>query len=104
MGSAYLNNAAAGNAVIGFSHGMPDVTFSVPSPNPFCPGAFAGGALCFNSDAAGNGYTLGGFLTAGGATILTGTAAALASSLDNTVFEFTGTVTVTHGETFQAKP
>jgi hypothetical protein len=101
-GSAYLNNAAAGNAVIGFSHGAPDVTFSVPSPNPACAGTFAGDTLCFNSNAADNGYTLGGFLATGGATILTGSAAALAANLNNTVFEFTGNVTVTNGEMFQA--
>ena len=96
IGSAYLNNAAAGNAVIGFSHGAPDVTFSVPSPNnPACTGSFAGDTLCFNSNGASNGYTLGGFLMTGGATIISGSAAALAASLDNTVFEFTGSVTVT---------
>ncbi len=102
-GSAYLNNAAAGNAVIGFSHGAPDVTFSVPSPNPACAGAtFAGDTLCFDSNAADNGYTLGGFLATGGATIISGSAAALAANLNNTVFEFTGNVTVTNGEMFQA--
>jgi hypothetical protein len=102
-GSAYLNNAAAGNAVIGFSHGAPDVTFSVPSPNPACAGdTFGGDTLCFDSRAADNGYTLGGFLATGGATILTGSAAALAANLNNTVFEFTGNVTVTNGEMFQA--
>lgn len=102
-GAAYLNNAAAANAVIGFTHGAPDVTFSVPSPNPGCTGAtFAGDTLCFNSNAATNGYTLGGFLTTGGATILTGSAAALGANLNNTVFEFTGNVTVTNGEMFQA--
>ena len=103
IGSAYLNNAAATNAVIGFSHGAADATFSVPSPtNAACTGIFAGDTLCFNSGAAGNGYTLGGFLATGGATILTGSAAALAANLNNTVFEFTGTVTVTTGQQFQA--
>jgi hypothetical protein len=95
IGAAYLNNAASSNAVIGFSHGPPDVTFSVPSPNPACTGVFAGDTLCFNSNASANAYTLGGFLASGGATVLTGSAAALAANLDNTVFEFTGTVTVT---------
>jgi PEP-CTERM motif len=102
IGAAYQNNAASGNALIGFSHGAADATFSVPSPtNAACSGIFAGDTLCFNSGAV-NGYTLGGFLATGGATILTGSAAALASNLNNTVFEFTGTVTVTTGETFQA--
>jgi hypothetical protein len=103
IGSAYLNNAAASNAVIGFSHGPADATFSVPSPtNAACTGAFAGDTICFNSNASTNGYTLGGFLATGGATILTGSAAALNADLDNTVFEFTGNVTVTTGEMFQA--
>jgi hypothetical protein len=103
IGSAYLNNAAASNAVIGFSHGAPDVTFSVPSPsNPACTGIFVGDTLCFNSSAASDGYTVGGFLATGDATILTGSAAALTASLDNTVFEFTGTVTVVTGQMFQA--
>ena len=103
IGAAYLNNAAAGNALIGFSHGAPDATFSVPSPtNAACTGIFTGDTLCFNSNAAVDGYTLGGFLGTGGATVLTGSAAALAASLNNTVFEFTGTVTVTTGQIFQA--
>jgi hypothetical protein len=111
IGSVYLNNSASGNAVIGFSHGTPDVTFSVPSPNnPACTGDFAGDTLCFNSAAAANGYTLGGFLATGGATILSmNNPNALNASLDpdgtdatGTVFEFTGTVTVTNGQSFQA--
>ena len=79
IGSAYLNNAASTNAVIGFAHGPADVTFSAPSPvNPACTGIFALDTLCFNSGAAANGYTVGGFLATGGATILTGSAAARA--------------------------
>ena len=121
IGYAYLNNCASGNAVIGFQqlscqppNLTPDVMFSVPSPNPACngllAGAFAGGTLCFNSNmpvaSNPNGYTVGGFLATGGATILTppsaALTAALAASLDNTVFEFTGTVTVSNGQSFQA--
>ena len=101
IGSAYLNNSAASNAVIGFSHGAPDVTFSVPSSNLACTGAFTGGTLCFNIGAAANVYTLGDFLASGGATNVTvNTQGALAANLDNTVFEFTGTVTVTQGQSF----
>ena len=99
VGSIYENNAAASNAVIGFTHGAADVTFSVPSPtNPACTGAFAGDTLCFQS---GSLYTLGEFLTSGGATVLTG-AGELSHTADNAVYEFTGNVTVTHGQTFQA--
>lgn len=105
LGSAYLNNAASTNAVIGFAHGAPDATFTVPSPtNPACTGTFAGDTLCFDYGYFGGTfpYTLGGFLASGGATVLTGTAAALGSNLDNSVLEFTGTVSVVTGETFQA--
>lgn len=99
VGSIYENNAAASNAVIGFAHGAADVTFSVPSPtNPACTGSLAGDTLCFQS---GSLYTIGEFLSSGGATVLTG-ASHLGDTADNTVFEFTGTVTVTTGETFQA--
>jgi hypothetical protein len=107
IGAAYLDNTScSGNATIACLHGLhvsPDVTFSVPSPNnTACTGDFAGDTLCFNSNAADNGYTLGGFLATGGATVLSGSAAALAHDLNNTVFEFTGSVTVTAGQTFQA--
>ena len=44
-GSAYLNNSAATNAVIGFSHGAPDATFSVPFPNPLAPESPSPGTL-----------------------------------------------------------
>lgn len=105
IGAAYLDNSASTNAVIGFSHGAADATFSVPSPtNAACTGIFAGDTLCFDSTAASDGYTLGGFLATGGATILSGSSGALATSLGfgaGTVFEFTGNVTVTNGETFQ---
>jgi len=68
----------------------PNMTFTVPTP------------IDFNSANAANGYTPGGFVGTGGATILTGTAAYLASTLNSTLFDFKGTVTVTTGEKFQA--
>jgi hypothetical protein len=104
-GAAYLNNSCSGNATIACLHALqvsPDVTFSVPSPmNTACTGVFSGDTLCFNSNAAANGYTLGGFLTTSGATILTVKSGVDPSTanLNNTVFEFTGTVTVTSGQT-----
>ncbi len=67
----------------------PDVTFTAPTP------------LSFTS-AGGN--TVGAFLGSGGATILTGSAAALARNLDigssGTIIDFTGTVSVTNLQTF----
>ena len=62
----------------------PDVTFSVSSPFTF---------------ASGGAYTIGEFLTSGGATVLTG-AGELGNTLFNTFFDFKGTVTVTNGQTF----
>jgi hypothetical protein len=83
-GSAFfVTQGQASNAVIGFPRGAPDATFTVPSPsNPACTGSLSGDTLCFLTD-NGPGTTLGNFLTGGGATILTGTAAALGTTLDN---------------------
>jgi hypothetical protein len=65
----------------------PDVTFTAPDP------------LNFSSSGA---YTIGEFLASGnGSTVLTG-ASELGNTLDNTIFNFTGTVSVTNGETFTA--
>lgn len=62
----------------------PDVTFSVTTPIDFASGSL---------------YTIGEFLSSGGATVLTG-AGELGNTLDNTIFNFTGTVSVTTGQTF----
>lgn len=64
----------------------PDVTFSV------------NGNINFQS---GGLYTIGEFLSSGGATILTG-AGELGNSADNLIFNFTGLVTVTTGQSFIA--
>src|SRR5262249_16253965 len=64
----------------------PDVTFTVNTPIAF--------------DSAGL-FTVGEFLASGGATVLTG-AANLSHTLGDTLFNFTGTVTVTTGQTFTA--
>jgi hypothetical protein len=68
----------------------PDVRFTSPTPLNF--------ASTVGSDPAAL-YTIGGFLGSGGATILTGAALA-GDTLNNTIFAFTGTVTVTNGQTF----
>ena len=63
----------------------PDVTFTAPDP------------LNFSSDGL---YTIGEFLASGnGSTVLTG-ASQLGNTLDNTIFNFAGTVSVTNGQTF----
>lgn len=62
----------------------PDVTFEVTTPIDF---------------SSGNLYTIGEFLSSGAATVLTG-ASELGNTLDNTIFNFTGNVSVTHGQTF----
>jgi PEP-CTERM motif len=64
----------------------PDVTFTVTSPIDFASGSL---------------YTIGEFLSSGGANVLTGSSQ-LGNTLDNTLFNFTGSVTVTTGETFTA--
>jgi hypothetical protein len=94
-GSAYANvvtgsiweneSAAAGDATPANVPGTtPDVTFSVTTP------------IDFASDGA---YTIGEFLSSGGATVLTG-AGELGNTLNNTIFNFTGSVSVTTGQTF----
>ncbi len=50
---------------------------------------------------SGTPFTIGAFLASGGATILTG-ASHSTDSMTNTLFNITGTVTVTTGETFTA--
>ncbi len=95
IGAAYfVPEAEAQNAVIGFAHGAPTATFSIPN-----------GAIAFSSFACPTCYTLGGFLTSTpGAVILTGSAADLAAALDipgrGTIIELTGMVTVNTGDVF----
>jgi hypothetical protein len=108
MGAAWVNRPAALNATITAPNGLgaPDVTFTVPSSA--CSGT--GLTLCFN-DITG-GISVNDFLTGGGATNITGSATALAAPVygngingptgNGTLFEFTGMVTVTNGQTFEA--
>ena len=63
-----------------------DVTFDIPGTS-------------INFQSAIGGYTIGGFLSSGGATITSGASHA-GDALDNTIFNITGTLTVTTGETF----
>lgn len=60
--------------------GAPDVTFSVPN-----------GTLDFDSRNAGDGYTIGGWLATGGATLLTGDGT---HTLDDTYVHLSGFVTL----------
>jgi len=62
-----------------------DVTFSVTDP------------INFNSNVGG--YTIGGFLGSGGATILTGSGEA-GNTADNTLYYFSGTVSMVNGQTY----
>lgn len=91
LGSIWENqSAASADATPANVPGTPaDVTFSVTSP------------IDFESGLAADGYTVGGFLATGGGTILTGAGHA-GDSLNNTIFDFMGTVTVTNGMTFTA--
>lgn len=87
-GSLWENQtAAAGDATLANIPGTPaNVTFTVNSP------------LNFNSNGSSD-YTIGSWLATGGATINTG-AGESGNTMNNTIIEFTGTVSVTHGETF----
>jgi hypothetical protein len=59
--------------------------------------------IMLDSRLVGNGYTIGGFLGSGGATFtsLTG-ASQLGNTVDNTLWNITGSITVTNGESFTA--
>jgi hypothetical protein len=84
-GSIYENAPGAGDATpANVPAGPADVTFSVSTPINFDSGAL---------------YNIGEFLASGGATVLTGFDQ-LANTLDNTLFNFTGSVSVTDGQTF----
>jgi hypothetical protein len=97
LGSIWENDpTGAGNATPGnVPLTPPNVTFTAPTPLNFCSQEGSGLGCNANSPL----YTIGGFLTSGGATVLTG-ASELANTLDNTIFNFTGTVTVTTGQIF----
>lgn len=90
LGSAWnVTTTVARNATPANVPGTtPDMTFSAPSP------------LNFDSRTSGTGYTHAGWVATGGGTVLTGSAAFLAGSMDHTLFNFTGTVSVTSGEMF----
>jgi hypothetical protein len=68
--------------------GSPNVTFTLPN-----------GGLDFDSRNAANGYTIGGWLATGGATIVTGAGEA-GNTMDNIIVTISGMVSVTSGETF----
>lgn len=89
LGSIWMNDpTGAGNAIPANVPGTtPDVTFTTNTPINF---------------SSGGAYTIGEFLASGsGSTILTGSSN-LGNTLDNTIFNFTGTVSVTNGESFTA--
>jgi hypothetical protein len=87
-GSIWLVSAAvASDAIPGDVPGTPpNVTFTAPSD----PLSFASGGA----------YTIGEFLASGGATNIVYNGASAGTSLLNTLFNFTGSVSVTTGETF----
>ena len=88
LGSIWENDAtgAMDASIANIPGTTPNVTFSVNSPINFASGGL---------------YTIGEFLSSGGGTILTGAGDA-GNTMLNTFFEFTGTVTVTNGDTFTA--
>lgn len=71
---------------------------NVPGTTPDVMFSLAGTDINFES---GSLYTIGEFLSSGGAVITSGGSEA-GNTIDNTIFNITGTVTVTNGETFTA--
>lgn len=92
LGNLYqVSSTAAANAIPGnVPLTPPNVVFTAPS-NP----------LSFNPTDNGGIYQIGTWLATGGATILSHNIP-LTDTMDNTLINFTGTVTVTTGETFKA--
>jgi hypothetical protein len=88
-GSLWENYNPSGGAIPSNLPGTSaDVTFSVPN-----------GSLYFDSRNADNGYTIGGWLSTGGAPILSGTGQS-GNTMDNTFVHLSGMVSVTAGESF----
>jgi len=87
-GSIWENAAGATDATpLNVPTTTPDITFTTSTPINFASGSL---------------YTIGEFLASGsGSTVLTGSSQ-LGNTLDNTLFNFVGTVSVTNGETFTA--
>jgi PEP-CTERM motif len=94
LGSAWAVSSAAAMSAIpaNVPATPPNMTFTAPSD-----------PLNLDSTIGVNGYTPAGFVASGGGTVLTGTAAYLNGTLNNNIFEFTGSVTVTHDEKFTFK-
>ncbi len=92
FGSLYEVSSAIANSatVANVPTGPADVTFTAPSS-----------PLSFNPTNSSSIYMIGSWLGSGGATILTGGGHA-GNSMDNTLINFTGTVSVTTGEKFSA--
>lgn len=87
LGSIWEGVSNANNATPANVPGTtPNVTFDVP-----------GNSLNFDSRVGG--YTIGGFLSSGGATITSGSGDA-GNTVNNTMFNITGMVSVTTGQTF----
>jgi hypothetical protein len=87
VATSIARNATIGNVPQPGS--LPNATWSVNSP------------LNFSSTATPSGYTLGGFLASGGAFGITyNSGATSGDTLNSTITEVKGTVSVVHGETF----
>jgi hypothetical protein len=91
-GKVYVNQAPYTGAPLAPPVGSPAATFNVNGIN-------------FNSDNTPNGYTVGGYLTTGGNTVsnfvnLSGDPNLETSTLNNTIYDFTGTTFLTAGTTY----
>lgn len=89
IGYAYLNNPSSTNAVIGFPHGPPDVTFSVPAPSTLLALEPSPAASFVSTAVPQVTATRRAAFDDRGRQVLAGSTTALASNISNTVFEFT---------------
>jgi hypothetical protein len=99
--TANANTASGTTWEVATSIAMNATLANVPASGPNATWSAPSDPLSFNSNSAPDGYTLGGFLATGGAFGVTYNGGALSTdTLDSTITEVTGTVTVTNGEVF----
>jgi len=98
------------SSVSGLSDSSPNVPSVPPSTSPSVTFTVPNGSLNFNSGSGdgspGDGYTIGGFLASGGATVTGGTlstAGANTFNLDNTLIQLVGQVTVVNGQSYNVE-
>jgi PEP-CTERM motif len=98
-GTAHADNIIFGTV---WQNQAPFVNLTTPLAAPVgaASATFTVNGIDFNSNNTGNGYTVGGFLTSGGNTVSNqsaGFAGIAGNTLNNTIYEFTGTTFLAAG-------